>query len=191
MKVLSNGTQSTIASSSSSPSSSLSPSASLTTSPNTSGGQQPQQISPSSNKSPSSQKPTDSSGLIVENASKDEIKNLIIQSLVAFNDDYFNNNSRCVILCALTCFIYDEILNQRWNIKRLNEAIKRIFKDLDFRDVNHSFPSLNLTQITNSLYPFLSSNSIRCLLKWAVTIYAFYRVWLISSSKKTSNMLSI
>lgn len=137
MKVLSNGTQSTITSSSSSPSSSLSPSASLTTSPNTSGGQQqqPQQISPSSNKSPSSQKPTDSSGLIVENASKDEIKNLIIQSLVAFNDDYFNNNSRCVILCALTCFIYDEILNQRWNIKRLNEAIKRIFKDLDFRDV--------------------------------------------------------
>lgn len=77
-------------------------------------------------------------GLIVESMSREETKNLIIQSLVNFVDDYFNNNSRCVILCALTCLIYDEIINQRWNTKRLTEAIKRIFRDLEFRDVNKS-----------------------------------------------------
>jgi hypothetical protein len=73
--------------------------------------------------------------LPVEFYSKEELKSLIIQTLVEFSDDYSNNNSRCVILCALTCYIYDEILNQRWNFRRLNEAIKRIFKDLDFREV--------------------------------------------------------
>lgn len=73
--------------------------------------------------------------LIVDFYHKEELKNLIVQTLANFNDDYFNNNSRCVILCALTCYIYDEIINQRWNLRRLNDAIKRIFKDLDFKEV--------------------------------------------------------
>lgn len=90
----------------------------------------------------------DRSGLIVESMSREETKNLIIQSLVNFTDDYFNNNSRCVILCALTCFIYDEILNQRWNTKRLTEAIKRIFRDLEFRDVTGIF-QINIIIIPN------------------------------------------
>ena len=71
--------------------------------------------------------------LSVEFCSKEDLKNLIIQNITNFSDDIFNTNSRCVILCALTCFIYEEILNQRWH-PRLNDAIRRIFKDLDFRE---------------------------------------------------------
>lgn len=71
--------------------------------------------------------------LHVELCTKEEMKNLIIHNLTNFTDEISNTNSRCVILCSLTCFIYDEILNQRWH-PRLNDAIKRIFKDLDFRE---------------------------------------------------------
>ena len=71
--------------------------------------------------------------LNVELCTKEELKNLIIHNLTNFQDDLMNTSSRCVILCALTCFIYEEILNQRWH-PRLNDAIRRIFKDLDFRE---------------------------------------------------------
>lgn len=71
--------------------------------------------------------------LHVEKCSREELKNLIIHSVTNFTDDITNTNSRCVVLCTLTCFIYDEILNERWH-PRLNDAIKRIFKDLDFRE---------------------------------------------------------
>lgn len=82
-----------------------------------------------------SQDLTNQETLAVEFYHKEELKNLIIQTLVDFNEDYFNNDTRCVIVCALTCYIYDEILSQRWNLRRLNDAIKRIFKDLDFKEV--------------------------------------------------------
>ena len=101
--------------------------------------------------------------LTIEQFSKEELKNQIIHSLTSFNDEPSNTNSRyplaitktiqsisidrinfehifstaswrCVVLCALTCFIFDEITNQRFH-PRLNDAIKRIFKDLDSRDV--------------------------------------------------------
>lgn len=145
----------------------------------TSSQQSPSSASPASQSSPSSSTSLnttsssqnksfqeENSNLIVENLNKEEMKNLIIQSLVGFNDDYFNNNSRCVILCALTCFIYDEILNQRWNIRRLNEAIKRIFKDLDFREVlflTISRKSLKLMQLFNVYFStsLLYSNLIQ------------------------------
>ena len=79
-------------------------------------------------------KPSESPGnLDVENYTKESMKNLIIHNLTNFSDEINNTSSRCVILCSLTCFIYDEILNQRWH-PRLNDAIKRIFKDLDFRE---------------------------------------------------------
>lgn len=74
-----------------------------------------------------------SDSLCVELYTKETMKNLIIHNLTNFSDEINNTSSRCVILCALTCFIYDEILNQRWH-PRLNDAIKRIFKDLDFRE---------------------------------------------------------
>ena len=74
--------------------------------------------------------------LTIDFFTKEEIKNFIIQNLTTFTDDFSNTNSRCVILCSLTCFIYDEVINNRWNSVRLNEAIKRIFKDLDFREVS-------------------------------------------------------
>ena len=73
--------------------------------------------------------------LSIDFYTKEELKNLIVQSITNFNDDYLNTNSRCVILCALTCFIYDQILNHKWHHQRLNDSIKRIFKDLDFKDV--------------------------------------------------------
>ncbi len=107
--------------------------------------------------------------LNVEFCSKEDLKNLIIQNLTNFNDDIFNTNSRCIILCALTCFIYEEILNQRWH-PRLNDAIRRIFKDLDFREVK------NFSQIFLRIYCLFKekiflkkkinkSNSIQFLLR--------------------------
>lgn len=74
--------------------------------------------------------------LTIDVFSKEELKNQIIHSLTTFSDEPTNTNSRCVVLCALTCYIYDEITNQRFH-PRLNEAIKRIFKDLDSRDHYH------------------------------------------------------
>lgn len=92
--------------------------------------------SPSQNSSPSivNNKQLDEN-LSIDFYTKEELKNLIVQSITNFSDDYLNTNSRCVILCALTCFIYDQILNHKWHHQRLNDSIKRIFKDLDFKDV--------------------------------------------------------
>ena len=80
--------------------------------------------------------------LRVEQCSKEELKNLVIHNLTNFSDDIANTSSRCVILCTLTCFIYEEILNQRWH-PRLNDAIKRVFKDLDFREVDQTILIIN------------------------------------------------
>ncbi len=73
------------------------------------------------------------SELPIELCTKEDLKNLIVHNLVNFSDDQANTNSRCVIICTLTCFIYDEILNKRWH-PRLNDAIQRIFRDLDSRE---------------------------------------------------------
>jgi hypothetical protein len=67
--------------------------------------------------------------LSVDFITVDQTKDLIINSLISFDDDPTNINSRSVILSALTCFIYDEILNRRWH-PRLDQAIKYIFKQL-------------------------------------------------------------
>ena len=120
----------------------------------------PPQAAPSSS-------PTDSSGseseededeLGVELCTREELKSLVVQALALFGIDEIssasaagvngsflaaNSNSqnntaaRCTVLCSLTCFIHDEIYNQKWHAKRLNDAIKRIFKDLDLREVNN------------------------------------------------------
>ena len=74
--------------------------------------------------------------LSVDPVNREDMKTLIVQALANFVDDSANTNSRCVILCSLTCFIFDEIFNQKWNARRLNDAIRRIFKDLDFREVS-------------------------------------------------------
>ena len=66
--------------------------------------------------------------LTIDFYTKEELKNILIQNISNFADDFTNTNSRCVVLCSLTCFIYDEILNNNWNHARLNDAIKRIFK---------------------------------------------------------------
>ncbi len=87
---------------------------------------------PSLNQSPNTTSSEDN--LTIDFYTKEELKNFLIQNISNFTDDFTNTNSRCVILCSLTCFIYDEILNNNWNHARLNEAIKRIFKDLDSRD---------------------------------------------------------
>ena len=66
--------------------------------------------------------------LTIDFYTKEELKNFLIQNITNFTDNISNTNSKCVILCSLTCFIYDEILNNNWNHARLNDAIKRIFK---------------------------------------------------------------
>ncbi|CAF0829024.1 unnamed protein product [Brachionus calyciflorus] len=80
---------------------------------------------------------------------REEFKNLLISTLgnfeLSIGSDLDNstsmsnfNNSKCVLLCSLTCFIFDEILStsssKTWNLIRLNEACKKIFKDLEYRD---------------------------------------------------------
>jgi hypothetical protein len=86
----------------------------------------------------------------IDTYSREDMKNLIISTLVNFTGGSSGGPSasvaaeslsatsqtsaRCVVLCSLTCFIFDEIFNQKWNARRLNDAIRRIFKDLDFRD---------------------------------------------------------
>jgi len=85
-------------------------------------------ISPSKNILDSNNSADDN--LKIDFFTKEEIKNLLVQNISNFIDDYTNTNSRCVILCSLTCFIYDEILNNNWNHARLNDAIKRIFKGI-------------------------------------------------------------
>ncbi len=77
--------------------------------------------------------------LSIDFLTKEELKNLLVQSLTSFSDDYLNTNSRCMILCSLTCFIYDQILNYKWHHQRLNDSIRRIFKDLDFREVDYDY----------------------------------------------------
>ena len=86
------------------------------------------------NPNPLSSSASPEESIVVEFCTKEDLKNLIIYNLTNFTDDITNTNSRCAILCILTCFIYEEILNQRWH-PRLNDAIRRIFKDLDFREV--------------------------------------------------------
>jgi hypothetical protein len=78
--------------------------------------------------------------------SREDMKNLIVSTLANFTggqvpgtpiDNSVTSTftaSRCVVLCSLTCFIFDEIFNQKWNTRRLNDAIRRIFKDLEFRE---------------------------------------------------------
>lgn len=86
------------------------------------------------------------SSLNVDTYTREDFKTMLIHAICNFeilpnSDTNINNytNSRCVILCSLTCFIYDEIISSNnsksWNTQLLNEASKRIFKDLDFRDI--------------------------------------------------------
>ncbi len=135
------------------------------------------QASPSTPKTSLSSQSSSASldeNLAIDFLTKEELKNLIVQSITSFSDDYLNTNSRCVILCALTCFIYDQILNHKWNHQRLNDSIKRIFKDLDFREV--VFLSLTFFCFKSIFfYSWMkSSHSTRCLLKWVATILDFY-----------------
>lgn len=104
----------------------------------------------SSPKKPSSDESTlPGDELNIEQLNKEDLKTLIVHSLATFSDDPSNVNSRCVILCSLTCFIFDEIYNQKWNAKRLNDAIKRIFRDLESKEVSFlSFTSYSITFTT-------------------------------------------
>ena len=79
--------------------------------------------------------------------SREEFKNLLVNAFSSFelslgsdldNASCLNtfNSSKSVLLCTLTCFIYDEILSHSnsWNSTRLTEACKKIFKELEYRD---------------------------------------------------------
>jgi hypothetical protein len=117
--------------------------------------------------------PADPADLPIELCTKEDLKNLIVHNLVNFSDDAANTNSRCVIICTLTCFIYDEILNQRWH-PRLNDAIKRIFRDLDSRE---SF---------NPVLVKMSCDNLKFLSILAISIFQYeiqYAINIINVSK--------
>ncbi len=85
---------------------------------------------------------TNNCELTCELFGRERMKNLLVNALTSFNDELSATASRSIVLCALTCFIFDEIYNHKWDVQRandsqrLNDAIKRIFKDLDLKDVN-------------------------------------------------------
>ena len=79
----------------------------------------------------------------MRNYSRDELKTLIVRSLADFvvpcvtTDNDANNavglSARAAILCAATCFLYDQMANPlvEWHSARLNDTIRRLFRELD------------------------------------------------------------
>ena len=79
----------------------------------------------------------------MRNYSRDELKTLIVRSLADFvvpcvttDNDATNAvglSARAAILCAATCFLYDQMANPlvEWHSARLNDTIRRLFRELD------------------------------------------------------------
>lgn len=73
--------------------------------------------------------------LMVDTLSIDQFKDTLIENLVLFQA-FDDNKTRNIISCALTCYIYEETISSNWNRKRLVDALKPLFDDLDCKDGN-------------------------------------------------------